>query len=177
MKFLRLPLWTFNHSTTHAFTLIECCIVVLLIGLVLFFTGGQSLFLNRIMVRTELEHLYTTCYYLQRKAMITHQPQKLIFDQEHKSYSYDTVRHDLPKSVSFGYPNGARGAPAGQEQFITHPITFINNAILFSPTGVMQAGTVYLCDTAHKYGFALSCAVAQVSYLRKYRYNGTWEQV
>src|SRR5579863_10154908 len=111
MKFLRLPPWTCNSSAS-AFTLIECCVVVMLIGVVLFLTGAQTTFLHRMLVRTELEHLYTTCYYLQRKAMLTQQPQKLIFQETDNAYSYGAERHCLPVHVCFGYPPGAQGPPA-----------------------------------------------------------------
>src|SRR5579872_64404 len=176
MKFLRLPPWTYNHSVP-AFTLIECCLVVALLGLMMFLTGAQSLFLHRLLVRTELEHLYTTCYYLQRKAMITQQPQKLILQPDTNSYSYNGTCYSLPTHVRFGCPDGAQGPPAHPATVITKPITFINNAISFAPSGVMQAGTAYLIDRNGIHGYALSCAVAQVSYLRKYQYNGQWEQI
>lgn len=175
MKFLRWPLWRYKLQSQSGFTLIECCLVVVLLSFVLFLTGSHAKFLHRLMVRTELEHLYTTCYYLQRKAMITHKQQKLTFEPDKKSYRYGMIRHYLPSHVCFGCPDGAQGPPAYPKKLITNPITFKSNALTFAPSGVLQSGTVYLCDRAREHGFALTCAVAQVSYLRKYQYGQKWE--
>lgn len=109
--------------------------------------------------------------------MIAQKPQKLTFEPDKKSYRYGMMRHYLPTHVCFGYPDSAHGPPAYPEKLITNPITFKNNILSFAPTGVLQAGTVYLCDKTHMHAYALTCAVAQVSYLRKYQYNEKWELV
>lgn len=170
-KFFPLPPWMYKSG----FTLIECSLVILLISFVMFLSGAHGKFLHRLLARTELEHLYTTCYYLQRKAMITGKTQRLTFEPQKKAYRYGMTRHYLPTHVCFGCPDGAKGPPAHPERRITNPITFKGGSMLFHPTGVMQAGTAYLTDSMRQHGFALSCAVAQVSYLRKYQYSDKWE--
>lgn len=168
MKCLPLPRL---KSKRAGFTLIECSLVIGLVGLLLFLTTMHAQFLNRLLVRSELDHLYTTCYYLQKKAMITRKPQKLTFNIEKNSYQYGAEHHELPKHVCFNYPQLAKGPPAHPDHLITKPITFKDNAITFHPTGVVQAGAVYICDMLKQYGYALSCSVAQLSYLRKYQYT------
>lgn len=171
-KYSQLPLLMSNQL---GFTLVESSLVVLLLGILLFLTGAHARFLHRLLVRTELEHLATTCYYLQRKAMITRKPQRLTLEPERKAYRYGMTRHFLPAHVCFGYPDLAKGPPAYPDHLITKPISFKGNSIVFSPTAIIQAGTIYLTDSLHHYSYALSCGVAQVSYLRKYQYGDNWE--
>lgn len=109
--------------------------------------------------------------------MITGRAQKLTFEPDKKAYRYGMTRHCLPASICFGCPEGVQGPPANPHKMIENPITFKGNAITFAPTGVMQAGTAYLCNKQFGYAYALTCAVAQVSYLRKYHYNDRWELV
>ena len=43
------------------------------------------------------------------------------------------------------------------------------------PDGIIQSGTVYVIDSSKKCMYALSSPISQVSYLRKYSYNGKWQ--
>jgi len=81
----------------------------------------------------------------------------------------------LPAKVFFGFMPGAKGPPASANKLILKSITFTNNRIIFYPTGIISAGTVYLIDQAKQVMYALSNGVSQISFLRTYRYNGSWQ--
>ncbi len=135
---------------------------------------SHASFLQRIFVRSELDHLYAVCYYLQRRAMICQQPQTLSFDVSKQRYHYNNRDVILPRHVRFGCARGVKGPPSAAQDVIRNPVTFKNNKITFHPDGIIQAGAVYLTDSYHRFSYALSCAVAHVSYLRKYQYTGKW---
>ena len=163
-----------SHYSNPGFSLLEISIVLLLIALLLMLSGAQTTFLDRMLVRNELEQLYTTCSYLQRCAMAHHKPQQLIFDVQNNRYRYHQTEHTLPARVRFGTSPGIKGPPSHPLQPIHHPISFKNNSITFHPDGVIEPGAVYITDAKQQHTYALSCAVAQVSYLRKYQYTGRW---
>ncbi len=146
----------------------------MLIALLMMLSGAQTTFLQRMLVRNELEQLYTICYYLQRCAMVRNKPQSLTFDLTKQGYHYHDIEHLLSKHVRFGCAPGVKGPPSTPHTKITSPITFKNNTITFHPDGIIQSGAVYVTDDTHRHTYALSCAVAQVSYLRKYQYTGKW---
>lgn len=174
-KFSLLPQSKYKCS---GFSLLELSIVLLLIALLMLLSGIQTGFLQRMFVRSELEQLYTVCYYLQRSAMAKHKPQTITFDLQKQSYQYNNnTEHVLPQNVQFGCTPGAKGPPSSAHNAITNPITFQNNTITFQPNGIIEPGTVYITDSKKQHTYALSCAVAQVSYLRKYQYNGKWIQL
>lgn len=154
----------------RGFSLIEICIVLALLTVIALLIGSQARFFDRLIARSELERLHTTCIYLQRLAMATHTEQNLIFDEARTSYRYRDVDYHLPHSVIFGCAKGVKGPPASPTNVIAHPITFKNKTITFYPDGIIQAGTIYLADRDTRYMYALSCGVSQVSYVRKYQY-------
>lgn len=139
--------------------------------------GANSSFLSRMLVRAELEHLYTASYYLQRKALMLHAPQTIQFDRNNNTYEIDEKTYRLPSHVRFGTALGVKGPPSGPLSMVTNPITFLHNSITFYPDGVIQSGTIYLTDHHKSCTYALSCAVSPVSYLRKYQYTDGWNMI
>lgn len=151
--------------------------MVLLFAILAAVTGAHMSFLQRMVVRAELENIYGTCCMLQRLALMQGAPQMLIFDQDARSYRYaDCVCH-LPKSVCFGTAYGVKGPPSSPDYVLANPITFKDSTIIFYPDGIIQSGAVYLTDTKKSCTYALSCAVSKVSYLRKYQYTSSWHLV
>ena len=130
-----------------------------------------------MVVRAELEHLYSVSYYLQRRALMLHKSQTLTFDRQTNSYQANGKKYRLSSQVRFGTANGVKGPPSSPETFITQPITFVNNSISFHPDGVIQAGAVYLTDSGKHCTYALSCSVSSVAYLRKYQYTNAWHLI
>ena len=169
--------WQPSRYRSVGFSLIELSIVLLLIALLVTLSGTQTSFLDRMVLRNELEQLYTTCSYLQRSAIATNKKQQLTFDIPRNRYRYHQTEHALSTRIRFGTAAGVKGPPGDPKQLINNPISFKNNTITFHPDGVIEPGTVYITDSKQQYTYALSCAVAQVSYLRKYQYTGKWISV
>lgn len=163
-----------SNSNKEGFSLLELSLVLLLILLLVTLSGTQTSLLNRIFVRNELEQLYTVCFYLKQCAIAQNKQQELEFDASKNLYRYHLTEHTLSRHVRFGSQPEAKGPPGESLSVITKPITFNNNTIVFHPDGIIQPGTVYLTDDGQRYTYALSCAVAQVSYLRKYQYTTKW---
>lgn len=111
---------------------------------------------------------------LQRTAMMLQQPQTLQFDVQHGRYRFKKTEHCLPAHVQFGAALGVKGPPSAPDKTIENPITFQNSTITFFSDGTIQSGAVYLTDRSGRYTYALSCAVSQISYLRKYQYTNKW---
>lgn len=106
--------------------------------------------------------------------MSCQKPQLLTFDVANNQYRYHQTTHTLPKQLRFGTTAGAKGPPSSPDRPINNPISFKNSSITFHPDGVIEPGAVYITDAKQQHTYALSCAVAQVSYLRKYQYTGRW---
>lgn len=185
-KFFQLPPWKFtnkrdNHTsfwTGQGFSLFELLMVIALLTTLVLLVGSSSTWLNQLMVRAEVDNLYTTCRYLQRYAMMTGKQQELIFDSPHNAFMYHDHTYQLPKQVMFGVFGQVKGPTSTPTSSISHAITFVNNRIIFYPDGIIQSGTVYIIDTAQQYLFAITSPVSSVSYLRKYQYvHNTWQLI
>lgn len=153
------------------FSLIELMIAISIMMILISLTAINARFFNKAVIASELNLLHATCHYLQQTAMASNQPQELVFDITHNSYSADGQIHTLPSILRFGIMD-AKGPPSSPHSTLHEPITFTNNTITFSPDGIISSGTVYLTDSHMLY--ALSSSVAHVSFLRKYRYDGKW---
>lgn len=158
----------------QGFSLIELMITLAIFCLVVGLTFTNISFLEQSMVHHELNALYCTAHYLQRRAQMTNHEQELKFDRFKRSYSFNGHTHVLPKGIEFGSLAQAKGPPSSPIKGIDNPITFKGEKIIFYPQGIMQSGTVYLLHKDRQCMYALSCAVAQVSFLRKYRYDKRW---
>jgi hypothetical protein len=95
-----------------------------------------------------------------------------------RGWSSDRIAHDLSDGVQFGVLPGSKGPPSDPTLYITHPITFSQNTIRLYPDGKSRPGTVYFTDSGVHVGYALSCPVGKISYIRRYRFDaGTWLQI
>lgn len=160
------------RSNRSAFTLIELLVVIALIMMTIGLTLQQFSSCSRS-VRTELELLYQTSLYMQRRALVMRQKQILYLDIEHNAYSFENREHRLPSGVKFGILP-AKGPPASPSKPLEKSSTFKNNQIVFYPEGVIEPGSVYLIDENKSQLYALTVAVAPYSYLRTYCYADTW---
>jgi hypothetical protein len=152
-------------------------VVLALVAFLFTLSSSNISFFHRITVRAQLESLQMECRHLQQRAMTLNQQQELIFDRATNSYTFGQQRIALPHFMRFGVLPGVKGPPATPTHVISHPITFKKDRIVFHPDGIISPGTVYLVDTNNQFLYALSCAVAQVSFLRLYRYRNGWEQL
>ena len=165
------------RANKSGLTLVEMLVVLALVAFLFTLSSSNFSFFHRITVRAQLEQLQMVCRHLQQRAMTLNQQQELMFDEVTNSYSFGKQTTVLPHFVRFGVLPGVKGPPATPTTALSHPITFKKNRIVFHPDGIISPGTVYLMDTNNRFLYALSCGVAQVSFLRLYRYRNGWEQL
>jgi type II secretory pathway pseudopilin PulG len=162
----------------RGFLLFELLCVFALLTVVCTFALSQLRFLSRGYVRTELETLYQTCLYAQRYAMSSGSPCVVVLDIAKNQYMCNGRVHRFASGVSFGTSSArVKGPPSSPSQEITVPSTFNNNRIVCFPEGIIEAGTIYMTDSDGRSLYALTSGVAPYSYLRKYRYAGTWQRL
>jgi len=156
------------------FTLVELMITLALCVLIISLTVVNVSFLHRGLVRSEVDKLFSACMFLQQCALTTGQEHELFFDTKNNSYTFAGKNVFLRSPVAFGVVPGAKGPPSSPTRIIKNPTTFKGNKILFSPTGAISSGTVYLTDGEQKSLYALSNGIAHISHLRKYSYTSKW---
>lgn len=157
------------------FTLIEAMVVVCLFALLATLGVMQLSFLDSAIVHADVQKLVAVCSYLRQKAMTHNVEYVLVLDVQKNEYRCDGIREVLSQRVSFGFLPHVYGPPGSPSRLIDKAISFSQSSIHFFPTGIISSGTVYLVDKEKRYMYALSNAVAQFSYLRLYRYDGTWK--
>jgi prepilin-type N-terminal cleavage/methylation domain-containing protein len=156
------------------FTLIELIVVLALVAFIATLTIKCVLFSTTTSARIELERLYALAFYLQQRAYVEQKQQTLTINPKSNSYTGGSRSYTLAHPLIFGTLAGTKGPPSEPEKPITHPITFKNNTIVFYPGGTISAGTMYLTDTSKSCLYALSCAISQVSHIRRYKYHKRW---
>jgi Tfp pilus assembly protein FimT len=164
------------RSKRQGFLLFEVILVLGLVSIVCM-VSIQLHFLTRGYVRAELEALYQMCLYAQRHAIMTGEACTVVLNTDKNSYSCNGHACVLAKGVCFGVLPQVKGPPSAPQKIITQVTTFKNNQISCSPEGTIDAGTVYLTDGSSACLYALTSGVAPYSYLRKYRYAGTWQRL
>lgn len=169
MKFARI---------VHAFSLIECILVLGIILMMVTVSLPRLSFFNRILVRSDLERIAMTCAYAQRCAMVNGVSQEMFFDITRSEFKIGERVDKLSRNVLFGSVPGAKGPPSAPEHLISSPITFKQCRMTFYPDGKMQPGAVYLTDHDHTCLYALTVAVSHISSIREYRYGTErWERI
>jgi hypothetical protein len=152
------------------FLLWHILVVVMVIAILSKLSVSTVTFVNRYVLRAELEKLYVLFFYLQQRAITCNQTQSLQFNVDSRSYTADGDTHVLPRHVAFGVLPHSFGPPGDPKHALTHPITYPSKQVHFYPDGTISAGTVYMIDANAQYMYALTSAVAQVSYIRTYYY-------
>ena len=155
----------------NGFTLVEIIISIAILTLIIVLLAANINFLNRFILRSEVDKLASTLVYLQRCAISSGKDQVLEFDLENKFYKFGTRVFKLPRQVAFGFCQDAKGPPAAPSSVIKSPVTFKNNRIVFYGDGIIDSGTIYITDSDKKLMYAISSGVSQASYVRKYVYN------
>lgn len=164
----------YNRFNIRGFTLIELMLVIALCALVATLSISYLGFLDRMIMRSELEKLRTTCLYLQRHAMLEGQVQQLDFDQELPGYKHNKSMYKFPAQVQFGLLPTVLGPPSSPVQVPNSPITFSKNSMQFFSDGTITPGTVYLIDRKKHCIYALSCSVGGGTGLNGYYYDNSW---
>jgi prepilin-type N-terminal cleavage/methylation domain-containing protein len=162
---------------SDGFSLIELMVVLMIIACISMLVASSKLFLTDSTMRLELNKLCAVCHYAQRYAMASNQSQTITFNIPTNTYRFREREETLHPGIQFGFINGAKGPPANPTLSLSKPVTFTDGSITFHPDGIMQSGTVYLVNAQKTTMYALSNAVSQVSYLRKYVYDGSWRVI
>lgn len=166
--------------TTHkpGFFLIELMVVLTLFAFVVSLSFLNDSLLTKSQLRAEVDKLYAAILYGHRCALASGKEEFLTFDCKKNMYLCKGRSEQLPRGIIFGACTEAQGPPSAPSYAISSPITFIDEHITFNPTGIMQAGTVYLTDEKKRYTYALSIPVGHVSHIRKYMFhNSTWQLI
>ena len=111
---------------------------------------------------------------LRQRAMVHSKPQEIVFDEVGNRYQVEGNWYDLPATMRFGFLSASKGPPSHPTTPIQSAITFVGKKVICFPDGTIQSGTVYLVDDKKSCMYALTSGVSAVSFLRKYRYDGTW---
>lgn len=159
------------------FTLMELMISISLCLLLCAISTVSLHFLQKNTVKAEMYLLISVCTYLQQQAIATREIQELLLDPALGSYSFNGHEHVLASGVCFDVALNAFGPPSAPYKLLQKPITFKDNKIIFYPEGMMSAGMICFTNSDHTMLYALSNAVAHVSYMRRYRYDGRWESI
>jgi prepilin-type N-terminal cleavage/methylation domain-containing protein len=161
----------------NGFSLIELTIVIALCAIIMGLGVACGSFMYRGVIKQEAEKLALICRYLQHAAMMSNELKVLAFDLKKRCYTYDGCSVTLSKQVDFGVLGGVKGPPADPSHEILEPISFKDGKIVFYPDGIIQPGAVYLIGKNEQIMYALSCPVSQISYIRIYKYDGSWQCV
>lgn len=113
---------------------------------------------------------------LQQSAMAQSRQQEMFFDEIDNRYKIDGIWHELPSTIRFGFLPESKGPPSHPTMPIRSAVTFPGKKVTCFTDGTIQAGTVYLIDDQKQSMYALTSGVSAVSFLRKYRYDGTWHE-
>jgi len=160
---------------TRGFSLMELLVVISLLVIAITVLVINVSFVDRLMARTEAEKLFLVCRALQQEALSCNEQKILTFDEPNQTYRYGTTTEKLNRSVRFGIIQSVKGPPASPTRELTKAITFVGNRIVFSPDGIIQSGSVYLISKDKQSLYALSSPVSQVSFLRVYHYDRSWQ--
>jgi hypothetical protein len=134
--------------------------------------------IDRMLVRVQAQQLHSLCLYLQQRALVSQEQQELYVDVHNNRYETNTMKQPLPQGVVFNFIAGSYGPPSSPSSAIVQPITFSHSKIIFYPDGMISSGTIYLTDKSRTTMYALTSGIAQISYLRLYKYQqDKWAQI
>lgn len=165
----------------NSYSLIELLMVLSII--LILCTLGIPYLTNhkKYLIEHELSKIQVILLYLHQRAMASGTDQILVVDQHTNSYWFTnktgTVVFKLNPELHFDFLSWVYGPPGDPVGPITQAITFptqkerkLYNIILFSD-GKCTPGTLYVLDKQKILMGALTAAVSQVFYIRKYLYK------
>lgn len=153
------------------FSFIEILVYITILGLILALFSNITNFNQNSFLKLELDKIYIISVYLQKKAILEQKDQILILDIEKNSYKFGNIKYKLGKNVVFGIKQNLLGAPGSPNRIIKKPVSFKNNRIIFYKDGIISAGSLYLTNFNKSIVYSLTCSVATINYLRKYKLN------
>lgn len=172
---------------SRSFSIIELLFVcaILMIGVALYVP--RLSFVQQYKLHRELDSFEALFEYLRNRAIATGIPHRLIFFLDQKGYQYGALGNiqstgKLCSNVDYGFVLGALGPPSNPTDPLVSASTFAGNKgqsfVDFFPNGKISSGALYLKVRDGDNGVALTCAISQVSYIRKYVYiNHQWQKI
>ncbi len=154
------------------FTLFEILIVIGIISFILYISIGFFKLNNDTLIMQELEKLYSCMLYLQSKAQIEQKNQYLNLNLSDNSYTYNNYPNNIKilDPISFGFIENSKGPPSNPKVNINRAITFKDNKITFYKDKTISSGIIYMIDKNKNFMYALSTGIANITYIRKYKY-------
>lgn len=160
-----------NHS---GYIMFELLVAIALVGLMVGITCTHVGAYQYNGIKQQVALFALQWHQLRQAAMTRNKQQEMFLDESGHRYQLDGIWYELPPTIRFGFLPDAKGPPSHPNTLIHSAITFVQKKVTCFPDGTIQAGTVYLVDDKKSCMYALTSGVAAVSFLRKYRYDGTW---
>lgn len=169
-----------------SFSLLELLVVIAILIAILLIAFPSFNFLEEAILKQELDILYSTFCFTQKKALASNKEQTIIFDTTNNSYSYKSLSntdnsYKLPKEVSFGFLQGSMGPPSNPKNLIKSAITFEKKGHKFEAkffaNQAISPGSIYLINLKKSKMVALTVPISQISLIRKYFFkNKSWHE-
>ncbi|MGA9530483.1 MAG: hypothetical protein WBQ73_01185 [Candidatus Babeliales bacterium] len=164
--------------TNKGATLFELLVALSFFCMILLCSTHYFSLFDSVIIKTELNHLFTACFYLQKTALVTNKPQIIHFNTALNNYTIEGRVHTLPHWFSLTLPDKPLyGPPSSPYSLVKNSVTFKDNSIIFYPNGIIQSGTVYLTNNNNGKVYAFSNGISQFSFLRMYQYDGQWHRL
>ncbi len=172
---------------SKSFSIIELLLVCAIVAIGAAMYAPRLSFVQQYKIQRELDAFEALFEYLRNRAMATASVHRLEFLLGERGYRYgglDGVQSagKLCADVEYGFVAGALGPPGNPTVPLTGASTFGEekgrSSVEFFPNGKISSGTLYLKVRKGDIGVALTCAISQVSYVRKYVYrNHQWKRI
>lgn len=165
------------HNNKNGFLLIECMLVLTLLGFLVGLSFSLTHLFDRLLVRSEVDLLINTIEAQRAIAVIDRKDNAIVFNKEQK-YEYDTITHTFARSVGFVYPSHSYGPPSAPTSPIKQAVSFVDNKLICFATGAMSSGVLYIGSLAQNCFYALSSAIGEWGVLRLYWYDkNKWKKI
>jgi len=102
----------FSSNKEPGFTLFELLIALGLLAVIATLTITNTSFLNRFILQTEVEKLFSHCMHQQYKALMSGSNQTITFNPTQQLYTVGNQTYKLPTTIEFAMPSGAKGPPS-----------------------------------------------------------------
>lgn len=162
-----------ERNFSCGFSLINITIVLTIVIILITLSLPRLPFMQRYLIRAELEKIRILITYTQQVAITNNQEQNIIFDSNRQEYYTTDNKETLPRMIRFGIIPHVYGPPSKPTTPITNPITFVDQTLRCYPDGTISSGTLYLTDNNGNL-YALTTPISEISFIRTYYYNGAW---
>lgn len=164
-----------NRAANQGFSLIEILVTISIVLVVLFLSLPRLSHMHHALAKLELEKMRTLIKYTQQKALLTHQKQVITINCSNNSYQTSESTEALPEKLCFGFFKEVYGPPSKPTHLLNQAVTFKDDAIECHQDGTVTSGTIYITDSTKSCLYALTSPIADVNYIRIYRYeNHAW---